>query len=591
MNEQERLGLHHAKQTYFGNMTFTQEEHSAIQAALRQRLGREFISQRPGPGNQKLTYIEGHKAVALANEVFGYDGWSVSVLVNTIDFVDERAGRYTVGAHSIVRVMLKNGASQEDVGYGAAENVRSKTAAVEKARKEAVTDGMKRALRRFGNALGNCLSDKDYLNAAMKTTKPAKTTYNENDLKHETVDQDISNARKASLPSPTQGLPFTTPQGRPLPQAYSTPLHTAMPPPWEGNGTILSEAADSRSRQIRKNPANSRSASCGQCIVPSMGAGPVTSTGPNTSTRPSTSTITNTTTGASTSAGPNSVPNTSKGLISNSDPSKDVIPNTSRGPKTDPNISAVSSTNTVPKSKTSIGPQKGIGPNTSMGPNTSNGPDKSRGPGTSRGANTSTGSDTSIRRSTSGGSDIIPTSSHGHKKGISPSKKRRASPRRAAQIDKTTLDDSDEAARLRKYRQWQKQQEFRQQLARRHLKQDDLPRATTPPRRADGASAGTSGNGVELEGFEEGMDDSLLANVAENEFWSEDENGADVTPTGVMTRSRTPRKHGGQGESATLQLRQEVHGQRQPVVSRECQQGWSAQNRQPTVKKRRIDSS
>ena len=33
----------------------------------------------------------------------------------------------------------------------------------EKARKEAVTDGLKRALKSFGNLLGNCLSDKDYV--------------------------------------------------------------------------------------------------------------------------------------------------------------------------------------------------------------------------------------------------------------------------------------------------------------------------------------------------------------------------------------------------------------------------------------------
>ena len=31
------------------------------------------------------------------------------------------------------------------------------------ARKEAVTDGLKRAFKSFGNALGNCLGDKEYL--------------------------------------------------------------------------------------------------------------------------------------------------------------------------------------------------------------------------------------------------------------------------------------------------------------------------------------------------------------------------------------------------------------------------------------------
>ena len=39
----------------------------------------------------------------------------------------------------------------------------SKSCLCLQARKEAVTDGLKRALKSFGNALGNCLSDKDYI--------------------------------------------------------------------------------------------------------------------------------------------------------------------------------------------------------------------------------------------------------------------------------------------------------------------------------------------------------------------------------------------------------------------------------------------
>jgi hypothetical protein len=43
------------------------------------------------------------------------------------------------------------------------ENCKGKGAAFEKAKKEAATDGLKRALRNFGNVLGNCLYDKEYL--------------------------------------------------------------------------------------------------------------------------------------------------------------------------------------------------------------------------------------------------------------------------------------------------------------------------------------------------------------------------------------------------------------------------------------------
>ena len=47
--------------------------------------------------------------------------------------------------------------------YGVSEGMRSKALSIEKARKEAVTDGLKRALKCFGNAMGNCLNDKDYV--------------------------------------------------------------------------------------------------------------------------------------------------------------------------------------------------------------------------------------------------------------------------------------------------------------------------------------------------------------------------------------------------------------------------------------------
>jgi DNA repair and recombination protein RAD52 len=50
---------------------------ATLQARLTQKLGPEFLSQRPGPGGgPKLTYVEGWKVINLANEVFGFNGWS-----------------------------------------------------------------------------------------------------------------------------------------------------------------------------------------------------------------------------------------------------------------------------------------------------------------------------------------------------------------------------------------------------------------------------------------------------------------------------------------------------------------------------------
>lgn len=57
---------------------------------------------------------------------------------------------------------MKDGTSHEDVGYGTGENPR-RGLAIGNAKKEAVSDARKRALRLFGDALGNCLYDKDHL--------------------------------------------------------------------------------------------------------------------------------------------------------------------------------------------------------------------------------------------------------------------------------------------------------------------------------------------------------------------------------------------------------------------------------------------
>nr|XP_012603805.1 DNA repair protein RAD52 homolog isoform X10 [Microcebus murinus] len=152
----------------FGQCQYTAEEYQAIQSALRQRLGPEYISSRVAGGGQKVCYIEGHKVISLANEMFGYNGWAHSVTQQNVDFVDLNNGKFYVGVCAFVRVQLKDGSYHEDVGYGVSEGLKSKALSLEKARKEAVTDGLKRALRSFGNALGNCILDKDYLRSLNK---------------------------------------------------------------------------------------------------------------------------------------------------------------------------------------------------------------------------------------------------------------------------------------------------------------------------------------------------------------------------------------------------------------------------------------
>ncbi|ELP91408.1 DNA repair and recombination protein RAD52, putative [Entamoeba invadens IP1] len=144
----------------FGTQSFTNPEQ--IQQILEQKVPVNYVSVRPGPSNMKLTYLESWRVVELSNALFGFDGWSSCITNLNVDYVDAEKGKYKVGVTAVVRVTLKNGSYHEDVGVGMAEMPR-KGAAIELAKKEAVSDARKRALRLFGNYLGNSLYDTDYV--------------------------------------------------------------------------------------------------------------------------------------------------------------------------------------------------------------------------------------------------------------------------------------------------------------------------------------------------------------------------------------------------------------------------------------------
>jgi DNA recombination protein Rad52 len=93
---------------------FTPEELEKIQYALSQQVPKELIETRPGPGGKKLSYIDGSVVITLANEVFGFNGWSstardVIIQHQTIN----PNGSITAIATAIVRITLKNGTFHE----------------------------------------------------------------------------------------------------------------------------------------------------------------------------------------------------------------------------------------------------------------------------------------------------------------------------------------------------------------------------------------------------------------------------------------------------------------------------------------------
>lgn len=158
----------------FVPVPYAPQDHDRIQRLLNKVLGPEYVSSRPGGGGTSVLYIEGWKALNLANEIFGFNGWNSELVSQQVDYIDTHgsAGRFLMGLLVVVRVTIRDGTFHEDFGYGYIDNAKSKAMAFEKCRKEAFTDGIKRCLRCFGNVLGNCLYDRTIISKIKGVTLP-----------------------------------------------------------------------------------------------------------------------------------------------------------------------------------------------------------------------------------------------------------------------------------------------------------------------------------------------------------------------------------------------------------------------------------
>lgn len=142
--------------------SFSPEEQESINKKLND-VEQDDICFRSGVGGAKLAYMEGWKVIKIANDIFGFNGWSTCILNVSIDYLDSEYGKINAGVSCVVRVFLRDGTFHDDIGFGIAENYKSKALALEKSKKEAVTDATKRALRYFGYALGLSTYDKEFM--------------------------------------------------------------------------------------------------------------------------------------------------------------------------------------------------------------------------------------------------------------------------------------------------------------------------------------------------------------------------------------------------------------------------------------------
>ena len=133
----------------------------AVVNALEQPLDPALVSQRQGRGNRSYDYIEGHTVIDQANRIFGYGGWGYELVgdvsLRRIEKVDVSTGqlRVTFAYSAPVRVSVNGAPSRTDIGFHiVAEDTPE---GHDTACKGAVTDGLKRALRSFGDRFGNGL--------------------------------------------------------------------------------------------------------------------------------------------------------------------------------------------------------------------------------------------------------------------------------------------------------------------------------------------------------------------------------------------------------------------------------------------------
>jgi DNA repair and recombination protein RAD52 len=145
--------------------SFANRSSATTTSRLNEAIPAREVSKRVGPGGKALYYLQGWQAIQVANEIFGYGGWSNALQSFDVDYCEQGPdGRWNAMATAVMRVtLMETGAFHEDIGCGVCDGMRTRGDALQKVKKEACTDAMKRALKNFGRRLGLMLYDKEFL--------------------------------------------------------------------------------------------------------------------------------------------------------------------------------------------------------------------------------------------------------------------------------------------------------------------------------------------------------------------------------------------------------------------------------------------
>lgn len=134
-----------------------------VRDLLGQPLDSTLIQERANRDGRVFAYLEGPAVIGQANRIFGFDGWGAEVVgdlkYTTANVANTDGEVLAVGFYTVtVRVTVVGCPPKSDVGCGFVSEPTPE--AHEVASKGAVTDGIKRALRQFGEQFGNNLNER-----------------------------------------------------------------------------------------------------------------------------------------------------------------------------------------------------------------------------------------------------------------------------------------------------------------------------------------------------------------------------------------------------------------------------------------------
>jgi len=148
-----------------------------VVAALRQPLDPALVATRKGGAGLTLSYLEGHTVIDEANAIFGFGGWGFELLGEPAfhhygESENQRGEQVLIAGYTaVVRVTVVGAPVRTDVGFSPLHGAKADHH--DMAIKGAVTDGLKRALRSFGDRFGNGLYGQP---PAPSARPPARTT-------------------------------------------------------------------------------------------------------------------------------------------------------------------------------------------------------------------------------------------------------------------------------------------------------------------------------------------------------------------------------------------------------------------------------